>query len=318
MVLAAASTVGMVCAVMAGLPALLPARCRSRAQSALPTRGVREPLVQPQGEDDKSAGSLVLRMARIGEQLAELRTMLNANIRHHGLQQERAGAEIEGLRVRLLDGLTPDTLRRSRRLARLSQRLDQLERCVGHEQAECLGMLEALLAAVERRSTTLADVAVCETSAVHSAPAATAPRAVRHVVGAVPSLAAHMAPSVPPSALVQMSTDTAPAPLSLLDLQEQSSIMLQSIKEMLRMSQGATAAALNAVSPGHCTSADSTTGNESPCPARPLTGEEAVAHCEAATAPPCTPVGCATPVASAHVDEGITAMMDSQRLCGQL
>jgi len=57
-------------------------------------------------------------MARIGEQLVELRQMLGANVRRLGAQQERAEAEIHGLRARLLDTLAPDALRRGERLVR--------------------------------------------------------------------------------------------------------------------------------------------------------------------------------------------------------
>eukprot|EP00931_Biecheleriopsis_adriatica_P031646 TRINITY_DN18526_c0_g1_i2.p1 TRINITY_DN18526_c0_g1~~TRINITY_DN18526_c0_g1_i2.p1 ORF type:complete len:578 (+),score=144.20 TRINITY_DN18526_c0_g1_i2:89-1822(+) len=101
-----------------------------------------------------------LRMARIQEQLAELQDMLTSSVQRVEAQQTEAATELEHLRARLLDALSPVTLRRTDRLKRLAMRLEALERGVGREQAECVKVMEAVLATVERNGK--AASAVCQ------------------------------------------------------------------------------------------------------------------------------------------------------------
>lgn len=202
----------------------------------------------------EEGGALALRMARIGAQLAELREMLGANAQRLGAQQARAAAEIAGLRAKLLDALAPDALQRGERLARLSRRLDHLERGVGREQAECVRVLEALLAAVERSRAT-ADT-MCQqplaaawtsnhavwTAAASPAVAASAwaasPAAGRPA--ASPVAAWRGAGDTDLGLLLGFAEDEAPVRpqpqvLTLPEIGEQAAIMLQNMKEMLRL-----------------------------------------------------------------------------------
>jgi len=109
------------------------------------------------GLDGSVAGELWARMVRVREEVTDLRNQLDERLRKLGEQQDEAEAEIELLRVRLLDVLTPDMLRRSERVSRLKERLELLRRGVGSEQAECVKVLSALLSRMEsNRSKRLA------------------------------------------------------------------------------------------------------------------------------------------------------------------
>jgi len=101
------------------------------------------------GADESAGAELWARMEHMHEEVANLRNQLDEQLRKLGEQQDQAEAEIEELRVRLLDILTPDMLRRSERVGRLRQRLELLRNGVGSEQAECVKVLSALLSRME-------------------------------------------------------------------------------------------------------------------------------------------------------------------------
>lgn len=124
---------------------------RSSRMQVLPGfSGVAPPGVEP----------AALRMARINEDIAELQDMLEMTIRDMDAQQAEAALELQRMRARLLDGLCPSKLRRSERLKGLARRLAMLEQNVGREQAECVKVMEAVLATVERNGAVAE--AVCQ------------------------------------------------------------------------------------------------------------------------------------------------------------
>eukprot|EP00913_Durusdinium_trenchii_P033177 g31060.t1 len=86
--------------------------------------------------------------------------MLEMTIRDMDAQQAEAALELQRMRARLLDGLCPSKLRRSERLKGLARRLAMLEQNVGREQAECVKVMEAVLATVERNGAVAE--AVCQ------------------------------------------------------------------------------------------------------------------------------------------------------------
>ena len=95
-----------------------------------------------------------LRLLRIEEEVAELRQSFRAEIRRLGGQQDEASAQIAQLRVRLLDVLEPGQIVVREvgrdRATRIFRRLEHLENQFGREQRECVRVLEAVLATVER------------------------------------------------------------------------------------------------------------------------------------------------------------------------
>ncbi|CAJ1452278.1 unnamed protein product [Effrenium voratum] len=91
-----------------------------------------------------------LRIARINEQLAELQELLEVTMQHMDSQQAEAAGALQQLRARVLETLCPQRLLQAQRLRKLAQRLARLERNVGREQAECVKVMEAVLATVER------------------------------------------------------------------------------------------------------------------------------------------------------------------------
>mmetsp|Transcript_30933 Transcript_30933/g.59745 ORF Transcript_30933/g.59745 Transcript_30933/m.59745 type:complete len:445 (-) Transcript_30933:1252-2586(-) len=91
------------------------------------------------------------RMVHVREEVTDLRNQLDENLRKLGEQQDQAEAKIEELRVRLLDILTPDMLKRSKRVGRLRERLELLRHGVGSEQAECVRVLSAVLSRMESK-----------------------------------------------------------------------------------------------------------------------------------------------------------------------
>jgi len=101
------------------------------------------------GVDESVGADLWARMEHMHEEVANLRKQLDEQLRKSGEQQDQAEAQIEELRVRLLDILTPDMLRRSERVGRLRQRLELLRNGVGSEQADCVKVLSALLSRME-------------------------------------------------------------------------------------------------------------------------------------------------------------------------
>lgn len=114
-----------------------------------------------------------LRMARINEDLAGVRSALDNTVRRLSTQQEQAQREIESVRARLLEVLKPDTLRRAERLARLTQRLETLERGVTKEQTACVQALEQVLAAVNQGGDKVSQQ-LADTHMAHLAPSAVA------------------------------------------------------------------------------------------------------------------------------------------------
>lgn len=65
-------------------------------------------------------------------------------------QQADSALMLQRLRSRLLDSLCPQKLRKTERLRKLVKRMAALEQNVGREQAECVKVMEAVLATVER------------------------------------------------------------------------------------------------------------------------------------------------------------------------
>jgi len=103
---------------------------------------------------------IALRIARINEDLGELQDALEVAMRDMDSQQAEAALQLQRLRARLLDGLCPAKFRQSERVKRLAKRLARLEQNVGREQAECVRVMEAVLATVERNGAVAE--AVCE------------------------------------------------------------------------------------------------------------------------------------------------------------
>eukprot|EP00929_Paragymnodinium_shiwhaense_P023672 TRINITY_DN14770_c0_g1_i1.p1 TRINITY_DN14770_c0_g1~~TRINITY_DN14770_c0_g1_i1.p1 ORF type:complete len:1533 (+),score=312.83 TRINITY_DN14770_c0_g1_i1:112-4710(+) len=97
--------------------------------------------------------SLPLQLVQIGEQIAELRGVLHANVGRLEAQQAHIRVECQLLRDRFLRFRANVTARRTKRYNRCLERLGQLEQSFGTEQVECLQMLQAVLSRMENGPT---------------------------------------------------------------------------------------------------------------------------------------------------------------------